>query len=178
MFSLASFVCKSLQYLTSPLTQGGEGGHLFSLTCSIVLQGGKNTANKYHWHVWGVLAVSGPHWVCPCSWVCVLSLSMLLRFQVALQGNCLRRALGCVHFPGLSHSGLGSLVPPQGHKLCWACVLCPSQVRAAQAARYLVNTHSPGGAVRLITSPVPAAQCPGCAAGAPSQVCHVSPLGS
>ena len=41
---------------------------------------------------------------------CVLSHSTLLRFQVALQGNCLRRALGCVHFPGLSHSGSGSLV--------------------------------------------------------------------
>ena len=66
----------------------------------------------------------------------------------------------------------------QRHRLSWVCVLCPLQVRAAQAARYLVNTHSPGGAVRLITSPVPAAQCPGCAAGAPSQVCHVSPLGS
>ena len=27
----------------------------------------RNTAYKYHWHVWGVLAVSGLHWVCPCS---------------------------------------------------------------------------------------------------------------
>ena len=46
---------------------GGEGGRLFGLTCSVVLRGGRNTANKYHWRVWGVLAVSGPHWVCPCS---------------------------------------------------------------------------------------------------------------
>ena len=30
----------------------------------------------------------------------------------------------------------------------------------------------------LITSPVPAAQFPGCAEREPSQVCHVSPLGS
>ena len=30
--------------------------------------------------------------------VCVLSQSTLLRLQVALQRNCLRRALGCVHF--------------------------------------------------------------------------------
>ena len=43
---------------------GGEGGRLFGLTCSVVLRGGRNTANKYHWRVWGVLAVSGPHWVC------------------------------------------------------------------------------------------------------------------
>ena len=32
-----------------------------------MLWGGRNTANKYHWSVWGVLAVSGPHWVCPNS---------------------------------------------------------------------------------------------------------------
>ena len=30
---------------------------LFRFTCSVVLWGGRNTANKYHWHVWGVLAV-------------------------------------------------------------------------------------------------------------------------
>ena len=67
LFILASSVCWSLQCLISTLTQGGEGGHLFRLTCSVVLWGGKNTANKYHRHVWGVLAVSRPHWVCPCS---------------------------------------------------------------------------------------------------------------
>ena len=64
LFILAFSVCRSLQCLTSALTEGGEGGHLFRLTCSIVLWGGSYTANKYHWRVWGVLAVSGPHWVC------------------------------------------------------------------------------------------------------------------
>ena len=68
LFLLVSSVCKSLQYLTSTLTQRGESGNLFRLTCSVVLQGGRKTANKYHWQVWGVLAVFGPHWVCPCSW--------------------------------------------------------------------------------------------------------------
>ena len=33
---------------------------------------------------------------------CVLSLSTLLRLQVALQGNCLKQVLGCMLFPGLS----------------------------------------------------------------------------
>ena len=60
-------VCKSLQCLISTLTQGGGGGHFFRLTCSVVLWGGRNTANKYHWHLWGVLPVSRPHWVCPGS---------------------------------------------------------------------------------------------------------------
>ena len=48
MFILASSVCTSLQCLISTLTQGGKCGHLFRLTCSVVLWGGRNTANKYH----------------------------------------------------------------------------------------------------------------------------------
>ena len=64
---LASSVCKSLQCLISALTQGGEGGHLFRLTCSVVLWQARDPANKYRWRVWGVLAVYGPHWVCPSS---------------------------------------------------------------------------------------------------------------
>ena len=67
---------------------------------------------------------------------------------------------------------------PQRHRLVWACPLCPSYVGAAQVTRCLASTHSPGGVVHLITSPVPAAQFPGCAVGVPSQVCCVSPLGS
>ena len=88
LFILASSVCKSLQGLILPLTQGGEGGHLFRLTCSVVLWGGRDTANKYHWCVWGVLAVYGPHWVCPSSRQRVLPGSPLLRLQGALQGHC------------------------------------------------------------------------------------------
>ena len=108
---------------------------------------------------------------------CVLSWSTLLRLQVALQGNCLKRALGCMHFPGLSFSGSGSRVL---HKDTDSVepVLCPSQVRASQTTRCSESTPSPGGAVRLITSPVPAVHFPGCSVGAPSQLCHVSPLGS
>ena len=57
LFIFASSVCKSLWYLIFTLTQEGEGSHLFRLTCSVVLWGGRNTAKKYHWHVRGVLAV-------------------------------------------------------------------------------------------------------------------------
>ena len=103
-FILASSVSKSLQCLISALTQGGAGGYFFRLTCSIVLWGGRNTANKYHWHVQGVLAMSGPRWVCPHSRR-MLSQSTLLRLQVDLQGSCLRWTLGCMHFPHLSWSG-------------------------------------------------------------------------
>ena len=113
LFILASTVCKSLQRLISALTQGDEDGYLFRLTCSVVLSGGRNTASKYHWRVWGMIAVSGPHWVCLCSW-CVCFPGLHCWLQVALQGNCLRRALSSMHFPGLSHSGSGSQVLHKG----------------------------------------------------------------
>ena len=104
LFVLASSVCKSLQCLISTLTQVGEGGHLFGRTCSVVLWGGRNMENKYHWHVrsarsvWATLGL-------PLLIVCVLSLSTLLRLQVSLQGNFPKQALGFVPFPGLSCSG-------------------------------------------------------------------------
>ena len=95
-----SSVCKSLQCLISTLTEGGGGGQVFRLTCSVVLWGGRSTANKSalavcgphrvcprSWRVWGVLAVYGPHWVCPSSQRPVLSGSTLLRLQGALQGT-------------------------------------------------------------------------------------------
>ena len=87
----------------------GEGGQLFRLPCSVVLWGGRNTTNKYHWCVWGVLTVYGPHWV----WSglqCLFSGSTLLRLQGALQGHCPKRALCFMYFPGLSCSGSGSRV--------------------------------------------------------------------
>ena len=103
------FLCLQVASVSnSTLTEGGEGGHLFRLTCSVVLWGGRDTANKYHWCVWGVLAVYGPHWVCPSSRQRVLPGSPLLRLQGALQGHCPKQTLHFVHFPGLSRSGSGS----------------------------------------------------------------------
>ena len=156
MFILASSVCKSLQCLISTLTQGGEGGHLFRLTCSVVLWGGRNTASKYHWDVWGVLAVSGPHWVCPRSRACVLSWSTLFRFQVALQANYLKWALGCMHFPSLSHSGSVSRVFHKGAYLVGPvfCALPRSEQLRQQGAW---RAHSPqvGGGSYHLPGPSP-----------------------
>ena len=103
--------------LISTLTQGGKGGHLSRITCSLVLWGERTTANKYHWFIWGVLIVYGPHWVCPSSWRHASSGSTLLRLQGVLQGNCLKWTLGFMHFPGLSSSGSGSRVLPKGTDL-------------------------------------------------------------
>ena len=79
-----------------------------------MLWGGRNTVNKYHWHVWGMLTVNGTYWVRPSSWRRVLSWSTLLRLQVALQGCCPKWALCFQYFPGLRCSGSGSWVLRKG----------------------------------------------------------------
>ena len=112
-FILASSFFKCLQCLFSTLIQGGEGGHLFRLTCSVMLWGGRDSAHKYCWCVWGVLTVYGLHRVCPSS-QCVLSRSTLLRLQGALQEHRPKWALRFVHSPGVSHSGSGSQVLLKG----------------------------------------------------------------
>ena len=81
----------------------------------------------------------------------VLSQSTLLRLQVAVLGNFLGWALGCVHFPEPGQVPRSTPLrfrfsgTPQRHRLSWACVLCPSQVQAAQVTRCLVSAVSPDG---------------------------------
>ena len=74
--------------------------------------------------------------------MCVLSLSTLLRLQVALQGNCPRQALGFMDFLGLKCSVSGSWVLHKGTDSVGPafCVLPTSeQLRrpGAQCARHL-----------------------------------------
>ena len=64
-------VCWSLQCLIFALTQVGRHGLLFRFTCSVVLWGGRDTADKYHLRVWRALSVFWPHWVCPHCGMCV-----------------------------------------------------------------------------------------------------------
>ena len=112
LFILASSVFKSLHCLISALTQGGIGGHLFSGA----------VGREEHYKQTSLACVGSAHSVwatlgLPPLTECVLSLSTLLRLQVALQGNCLNRVLGCVHFSGLSHSGSGFWVLLKGTDL-------------------------------------------------------------
>ena len=128
-------VCRSLQCLISTLTQGGGGGLLFRLTCSVVLRGGRGAADKCHWRAWGVLTVSRPHWLCPCSGrVCSPSLHCS-----GSRSLCREQALRCVHFPGLSQSGSGSRVVHEGADSAGPAFLCPSQVQTAQVTRCLAS---------------------------------------
>ena len=149
LFILASSVCKSLQCIISALTEGGKGGHLFRFTCSVLLWGGRNTVNKYYWHVWGVLTEYGPYWICPQLMQCVLSRSTLLRLRVALQGE-------------LSKVGPVFFALPRSEQL------------RQPSGKYAV----PGGLCILITPLVPATWFPRSTMRAPSQVCCVTPLGS
>ena len=95
---LASNVCRSPQCLTCALTQGGEGGRVFRLTCSSVLWGRRGTAGKSHW----LARVGSARSVCATLGLCVC----FPRLRCSGSGLLRREwALGCVHFPGLSHSG-------------------------------------------------------------------------
>ena len=140
---------------------------MFRLACSVVLWGGRGNEDKYHWCVWGVLAVFWPHWVCSRSQhVCFPHLhysgSRLLYRE---------SALSCMHFPGLSHSGSGFRVFHKGPDSVGPA-FCAFPVRVAQATRSFTNALSPG-AVFIFPSTVPAS-----VTGHASQVCLVSLLGS
>ena len=50
---------------------------------------------------------------------------------------------------------------PQRCRLGWACVLCPSQVQAAQVIRCLASSVTPRWGVRLIPTAIPATQFSG-----------------
>ena len=96
-----------------------------------MLWGGRDAANKEPWHV--PTSISGPHWVCP-RFPCLHCLgSRLLFWELSEAGPGL-------HAPPRSkplrfrHSG-----SPQRHRLGWACVLCPSQIQAAQVTRCLAS---------------------------------------
>ena len=69
---------------------------------------------------------------------CVLSQSTLFRLQVALQGV----GPGLCALPRSKLLRFRFLGTPERHTLGWACVLCHSLVRPAQATRWLVSALS------------------------------------
>ena len=120
-------------------------------------------------HVWATLDL-------PTLTVCVLSQSTLLRLHVALQGNCLRWALGCGHFPGLRCSVQVLRYSTKSQTRLGLCFV-PFPGLSSSDDQLLGKRTFPrcGASYHLL---VETAQFPGCAAGALSQVCHVSPLGN
>ena len=74
-FPLFSFFCWLVSSVSDfhPDTRGTVVAHFsfFRLTCSVAFWGGRDAANQWHWCV---LAVSQPHWACPCTWHTLLRL--------------------------------------------------------------------------------------------------------
>ena len=91
---------------------------------------------------------------------CMLSQSTLIRLQVALRGT----GPGLCALPRSKPVRFRFLGTPQRCRLSWACILCPSQVRAAQVTRCLVRAVA--ATYRL---PIPAAWFSGYTTSAPSQ---------
>ena len=104
--------------------------------------------------MWGVPAVSSPHWVCPHWWcVCFHGLyfsgSRLLCQELSGAGPVLR---------ALSRSKplrFRVLSTPRKRRLHWTWVLCPSQVWAAHLTRRFASAFTSRWAVRLIFFPIP-----------------------
>ena len=113
---------------------GGGGRHLLG-SCVQFPQGERTTANKPHWRVWGargLWATLGlPHSRRVCCPGLHCSGSRLSAGDLSKAGPGLH-ALPRSKLLRFRFSGT-----PQGHRLDWACVLWPSQVRAARATRSL-----------------------------------------
>ena len=127
-----------------------------------------------------MLLVSGPHWVPPpppTHGMCAFPV-YTAQAPGCSTGELSKACSGLHALPRSKPLKFRFLGTPQRCRLGLACVLCPSQVPAAQAMRCLVSTLSPCGALHLITSPIPATQPPGCTVGLLPQVYCVSPLGS
>ena len=162
LFILAAFVCESLQCLISALTQGGEGGHLFRLTCSVVLWGGRNTANNITGMCGECLHCLDHTGFAPIHGACAFPV------YTAQAPGCSAGELSKAG-PGLCALPRSKLLrfrfsgTPKRHILGWACVLCPSQVQAAQVTRCLASMVT-------VTYCLPIAWFSGCTTGTPSQV--------
>ena len=115
-------------------TQVGGGGLLFRFTCSVVLWGGRGTADKCHWPVWGALAVSGHTWFAPARSMC----ATLLRLQAALQG--VGPELRALPRPKPRRFRFSS--SPRRRRLGWASLLClPQSKQLRQPGAW--GAHSP-----------------------------------
>ena len=112
--------------------------------------GGRGTADKSHWRVWGALSVFRPHCVYPRSQNVCFPRLHYSGSRLLYRG----RALCCVHFPGLSCSGSGCGYSRK-MQIGLGLRFVPSLVGATQAARSLMSTLSPGAGC-LIVSAVPA----------------------
>ena len=85
-----------------------------------------------------MLAVSQPHWICPRSpHVCFPYLHCLGFRLLGLEPS--EAGPGLYALPRSKPLRFRYLGSPQRRRLDWVCILCPSQVQAAQVTRCLVS---------------------------------------
>ena len=155
---LASSVCWSLQCLISALAQGDGGRHVLgSLVQSCCGEGGTLQTNNT-----GVcsqcLSHTGP---APAHGVCTLPCPHCSGSRLLCREPS-KASPGLLAPPRSKLLRFRHLGSPQRRRLSWACVLCPSQVRAAQVMRCLASAVA-------ATYSLLAAGFSGCRTGAPSQ---------
>ena len=95
-----------------------------------------HAANKCHWHGF---AVSWPHWVCTRSW-CVCFPCLHCLGSRLLCWDLSEASPGLYALPRSKPLRFRFSGSPQRRRRGWACVLCSSQVRAAQVTRCLAST--------------------------------------
>ena len=165
----------SVLCLISTLTEEGKDGHLFRVTCSVVLCGGRDSVNKFHWYLWGVFAVSGPCWVCPSPRLCA---SQIYNAQAPWSSARTLSQVGPAFYALPRSKPLSFSGSPQGHRLGWAVCSVPSPGPSSSGDQVLGECTVPGGPCVLITSQVPGARVPSGPARVPSHMHCMSPLGS
>ena len=105
--------------------------------------------------VWATLGL-------PLLMMCVLSRSTLLRLPGCSAGELSKVGPGFCALPRSKLLRFRFLGTPQRCRLCWACVLCPSQIQAAQVMRCLARAIA-------ATYHLPTARLSRCTTGTPSQ---------
>ena len=144
----------------------GRGGILFRFACSVMLWGGRGTAEKYHWCVGEYLQCSGHIGFSPAHGCLCFPRLHCSGFSLLYR----KWALSCMHFPGLRHSGSGSQVLHKGPESVGPA-FCAFPIPAVQTTRSLMNTLCLGVVPYSLHGPSLTFRCA-------SQVCLVSLLGS
>ena len=156
LFILAYSVCWSLQCLISALTQEGQWWSLFlgTLGQSCCGEGGTLPTN-----ITGVCGECAQCFSCtgfaPTHGVCAFPVYTAKALGCSA-GNCLIRALCCMHSPGLSHSGSGSRVFHKGaHLVGPVFCACPRSEQLRQPGAW--QAQSP-----LVEGCILSPPCPSC----------------
>ena len=133
---------------------------------------GRQEHCKHHWLVWGGSQCLGCTGFAPTHCVCAFPV-YTAQPPGCSAGNCLKQTLGCMHFPGLSHSGSGAWVLHKGADSVGPafCALTGPSSSGDQVAWLALSPQVCGASYHI---PIPAARCPGCAAGISAGVPCVS----